>query len=146
MFGILVLLQCLLFPFKRWFFVFSFVGFKFVILGNPYKRKCNSMEYQPFTFSTNGSSTCILKKMHCSEEGQIIINNGSTTSNSQCRCDYTRGYDFITKPHDSCNCEPSMEDCLCYHKRCTIGFRLSPGKRLITMLNFCNFSMFDERK
>lgn len=116
----------------------SFVGYKFVISGNPDRRKCKSSEYQPFTFSTNGYSTCIFQKTDCNEEGQIIINNGSTKSDRRCRCDYTRGYNFINKPEHGCYCVSSFEDCSCYQKPCPPGLILSPGKRLISMRYICN--------
>lgn len=105
-----------------------FVGYKFVIAGNPDRRKCESTRYQPLTFSTNGGSTCIFGKTYCNEEGQIIFNNGSSDSDRQCRCDYTRGYDFITKPENECYCVPAIDDCSCYQKPCPPGYIVSPGK------------------
>ncbi|XP_052076733.1 serine/threonine-protein phosphatase 6 regulatory ankyrin repeat subunit C-like [Mytilus californianus] len=111
-------------------------GYKFVIAGNLDRRKCASSSYQPFTFSTKGTSTCIFEKTYCSEEGQIIFNNGSSNSDRKCRCDYTRGYDFITKPKHSCYCVPSMEDCSCCQKHCTPGFILSPDYQCINLTSW----------
>ncbi|CAC5358298.1 unnamed protein product [Mytilus coruscus] len=112
---------------------FESPGYKFVIVGNLDRRKCESTRYQPFTFSTNGRKTCIFEKTFCSEEGQIISNNGSTKVDRQCRCDYTRGYDFITKPNNGCYCVPSMEDCSCYQKPCPLGFILNPDYQCVNL-------------
>lgn len=107
-----------------------FIGYKLVIAGNLDQRTCESTRYQPFRFSTNGMSTCVFEKTYCNEEGLIVFNNGSTKTDRQCRCDYTRGYDFISKPKHGCYCIPSMDDCSCYQKQCPQGFILSPGKSL----------------
>ncbi|VDI08512.1 Hypothetical predicted protein, partial [Mytilus galloprovincialis] len=101
-------------------------GFKFAIVGSLDKRTCERTRYQPFTFSTNGMSACIFEKTSCIEKGQIIFSNGSSNSDRQCRCDYTQGYDFITKPEHICYCVPSKEDCSCFKKRCPAGLIVSP--------------------
>lgn len=114
-----------------------FVGYKCVIAGNfDCRKKCVSTRYQPFRFSTNGMSTCSLKKSYCSGEGQIIMSNGSSKSDRRCRCDYTQGYGFITKPEHGCYCVPSKEDCSCYKKRCPAGLIISPGKLLLFWISY----------
>jgi hypothetical protein len=73
-------------------------------------------------------ATTVYEKSLCNEEGQIVFKNGTKISDRTCRCDYSRGYDFVVKPKDGCECIPSEEDCSCYHKTCQTGFILSPGE------------------
>ncbi|VDI74393.1 Hypothetical predicted protein [Mytilus galloprovincialis] len=87
---------------------------------------CDSNFYQPFKFLSSGNSRCVYKKSYCSEEGQIVYRNGTEKNDKFCRCDYTRGYDFITRPNHPCWCVPSKEDCSCYHKTCSSNYILSP--------------------
>jgi hypothetical protein len=48
--------------------------------------------------------------MSDSEEGQVKYNMAETTTNdTKCRCDYTRGYAFVEKPRNTCYCIPSPE-------------------------------------
>lgn len=112
-------------------------GYKCVIAGNfDCRKKCVSTRYQPFRFSTNGMSTCSLQKSYCSGEGQIIFSNGSSKSDRRCRCDYTQGYDFITKPEHGCYCVPLKEDCSCYKKRCPAGLFISPDYQCINLTSW----------
>jgi hypothetical protein len=53
---------------------------------------CLNNRYQPFVFTTNGNSDCVLLKSFCEEEGQVIANNGTSSTDRSCMCDYTRGY------------------------------------------------------
>ena len=73
-------------------------------------------------------ATTVYEKSLCNEEGQIVLKNGTKISDRTCRCDYSKGYDFVVKPKDGCECIPSEEDCSCYHKTCQTGFILSPGE------------------
>jgi hypothetical protein len=89
---------------------------------------CNDTRYQPIKFLTNGNSDCIFRKSLCTEEGQTLFSNGTTRTDSTCRCDYTQGYAFVTVPRSKCSCRPSEEDCSCYLKKCQgIGYYLSAG-------------------
>lgn len=103
----------------------------------PDHRHCEATRFQPFRFSTNSSTFCVFEKTNCGDEGQIIFRNGSTSLDRQCRCDYTRGYAFTTKPDHGCFCVPSMEDCSCYHKPCPSGLILGPGKPLYHSFLYC---------
>lgn len=66
-------------------------------------------------------------KNKCHEIGQVIARNGSTTEDSSCRCDYTKGFDFVVKPKNACYCFPVAEDCSCYKKKCSAGEILMTG-------------------
>ncbi|XP_076072010.1 uncharacterized protein LOC143043715 [Mytilus galloprovincialis] len=80
---------------------------------------------------SSGNSRCIYKKSFCNEEGQVYSNNGTLKKNRICRCDYTRGYDFVVRPNRRCYCEPSEEDCSCYLKLCSSDEMLSPDYECI---------------
>ncbi|XP_076070588.1 uncharacterized protein LOC143042207 isoform X1 [Mytilus galloprovincialis] len=87
---------------------------------------CNSEFYQPFKFLSSGSSRCVYEKSYCSGEGQVVFTNGTLENDRSCRCDYTRGYDFVNKPRHRCYCAPSEEDCSCHLKLCQSNYILSP--------------------
>ncbi|CAC5425529.1 unnamed protein product [Mytilus coruscus] len=80
---------------------------------------CADSRFQPFKFTTHGFSVCIYAKSTCSEDGQVLVKNGTTFVDRSCRCDYRKGYDYITQPKEKCFCEPSLEDCSCYLTNCT---------------------------
>ncbi|CAG2231770.1 unnamed protein product [Mytilus edulis] len=104
-------------------------GRKNVLRGGLDADICSSERYQPWPikFFTNISSNCIFLKSTCNEEGQVVYSNGNRNTDITCRCDYTRGYDFIVKPRKPCFCVPSEEDCSCYLKMChDSSFVLSP--------------------
>ncbi|CAC5404353.1 unnamed protein product [Mytilus coruscus] len=101
-------------------------GYKQILLGGTTRKPCSEYRYQPFTFWTNGSSKCVYKKTSCTQEGQVIYNNGTAQSDRTCRCDYTNNYDFQVKPRNNCFCVPTVEDCSCYVKPCPAGSRLTP--------------------
>ncbi|XP_076071582.1 uncharacterized protein LOC143042965 [Mytilus galloprovincialis] len=109
-------------------------GHKLVLVGHHYHRECEGTRYQPFTFSTNGMSSCIFKKTYCKEEGQVIQTEGTADSDRQCRCDYKRSYAFIIKPEQRCYCVPSKEDCSCYKKPCPLGFIMTPDYECINKI------------
>ena len=91
--------------------------------------RCPSDRYQPFAYSTSEINECIYMKSNCTEEGQIISDHGTGTRDSGCRCDYTKGYTYITPPINPCNCHPVLEDCSCYAMKCfNKTYELSPGK------------------
>lgn len=89
--------------------------------------KCENDRYQPFLFWTNGSHLCKFEKSFCSEKGQVPYSHGSNIEDSMCRCDYTKGYDFVTRPRKKCFCIPTEEDCSCFIRQCPSGLVLSPG-------------------
>ena len=108
--------------------IIDIAGSKRVYSRNFNRRPCNDTRYQPIKFVTNGNSDCIFRKSLCTEEGQILFTNGTTETDSTCRCDYTQGYAFVTVPRSKCYCRPSEEDCSCYLKKCQgIGYYLSAG-------------------
>ena len=89
---------------------------------------CSVHRFQPrhILFYTNVRTDCLYQKSLCSEEGQVIDNNGNPNNDVGCRCDYTRGYAF-TKTRKKCSCVPSEEECSCYLKPCYEPFVLSTG-------------------
>lgn len=80
--------------------------------------ECNTGRYQPIIFTTHGNSRCIFLKSKCDEEGQVVYSNGSTINDTTCRCDYTQGYAFVSKPKHNCFCNPLKEDCSCFRANC----------------------------
>lgn len=108
-----------------------YVGFKLIVSGSKEGTlqgdNCNKDFYQPFKFSTSGNSKCIFQKSYCNDEGQVLYRNGTNKTDNVCRCDYTRGYDFIVRPKHRCGCLPSVEDCSCYLKNCSYNEMLSQG-------------------
>ena len=108
--------------------IIDIAGSKRVYSRNFNRRPCNDTRYQPIKFVTNGNSDCIFRKSLCTEEGQILFTNGTTETDSTCRCDYIQGYAFVAVPRNKCSCLPSDEDCSCYKKKCQgIGYYLSAG-------------------
>lgn len=103
------------------------LGFKFVIEGALNRKPCDPKYFQPFKFWPNESSECAYIKSSCNAEGQVIVFNGNSTADNSCRCDYTKGFDFVHRPSHGCLCNPEHEDCSCYYKLCKIGYHLSPG-------------------
>lgn len=86
--------------------------------GNLNAVLCSSIRYMPFIFVSNMSDECLYQKSKCNEEGQITYENRSTTYDTSCLCDFTKGYAFVTTPTNKCFCIPSEEDCSCYKKIC----------------------------
>lgn len=103
--------------------------------GQPDFTPCETNRFQPIYLWSNVSGHCTFKKSQCAEDGQILFNNGSTEKDRSCRCDYTRGYAFITKPKNECFCNLSHEDCSCYKKYCTYNKVLTPGKPFAIYMN-----------
>lgn len=101
-------------------------GHKSVVRGNLDGEVCAIERYQPFKFKTNGNSDCVYSKSLCKDEGQIIYHNGSTTVDTHCRCDHTKGFALLSKTKQTCFCIPSTEDCSCYKKECKRNYKLSP--------------------
>lgn len=111
------------------FILYFFIGEKSVInSGNFDTVDCSDERYQTRPFSSTQGTNCTLQKSLCNEEGQVIYNNGSTTADRKCTCDYTKNYAFVyAKRNDLCSCDPVQEDCTCLIKKCNNGQKLSSG-------------------
>ncbi|XP_052063983.1 uncharacterized protein LOC127704129 isoform X2 [Mytilus californianus] len=98
---------------------------------------CPVSSYQTFLFRSNERYKCTYLKSMCSSDGQVEVNDGTTTSNKACRCDYNRGFAFVIRPQNQSACIPSQEDCSCYSKRCVEGQNLNPDYecKTITVLH-----------
>ncbi|VDI74723.1 Hypothetical predicted protein [Mytilus galloprovincialis] len=101
-------------------------GLKYVISGTFRNVRCSEGRYQPVRFWSNQSSVCMNLKSKCNGFGEIVYNNISSINDATCRCDYTRGYAFVSKPRNKCFCVPLEEDCSCYIKECSTNTSLSP--------------------
>lgn len=102
--------------------------------GNFDTESCSLERFQPFSFSTSQANNCIYKKSMCTEEGQLIFNNGTSRDDKKCRCDYTKNFNFVSsKRVNMCSCDPKNEDCSCYTKLCSKGQILTPGKNACTV-------------
>lgn len=110
---------------------FSFLGSNLVFQPLFNLAECKAGRYQPIVFTTHGNSGCIFLKSNCDGDGQIVYNNGTSNNDIACRCDYTKGYVFVSKPKHSCFCIPSEEDCSCFRVKCT---KLSPGEPCFIIL------------
>ncbi|XP_063436533.1 uncharacterized protein LOC134717962 [Mytilus trossulus] len=96
------------------------LGQKFVRSGEfLFYVDCNKNRYQPFKLRSNVSSQCEIQRSQCNEIGQVIYNNGTTMDDIVCRCDYRKGFAFLSEPENPCYCIPSKEDCTCYKKQCS---------------------------
>lgn len=101
--------------FQTYIYHFIIVGGKFVFQPTNYNfAKCRADRYQPIAFVTNGNTDCIFQKSSCSEEGQVVCKNLSPEEDAACRCDYTKGYTFVSNTMNPCYCIPSKEDCSCF--------------------------------
>lgn len=109
-------------------FVISFPG-TYAILNNIYinDEVCIPQQFQPFVILSTDANKCIYTKDLCAEKGQVIFNNGTASENSRCRCDYRKGYLFVTKPQNICYCDPVQEDCACVLADCKYNKELNSG-------------------
>lgn len=103
------------------------LGYRVTLRTNLHAEACPHNLYQPFVFFTNRASNCELKYSFCSGKGQVVSNNGTTSTDRQCRCNYANGYSYVIKPKNVCSCIPSEEDCSCFRKICSKNHILSPG-------------------
>lgn len=106
---------------------YSILGQKYIVSGLRRNTDCSSKRYQPFKFWSNTSSQCVFKKSKCNEIGQTFVDNDSTKKDTECRCDYKKGFGFIVKPKNTCVCIPSKEDCTCYSVPCPLNYTLTAG-------------------
>ncbi|XP_052097431.1 uncharacterized protein LOC127732433 [Mytilus californianus] len=97
---------------------YSSIGSKLVFQPIFNQAQCTYKRYQPFLFSTDGSSNCVYHKSFCNEEGQYVFNKGSFNNDTTCGCNSSKGYKFIIKPRNNCFCIPSEEDCSCHKVTC----------------------------
>lgn len=103
------------------------VGEKYVINHRPKSVKCgNPNRYQPFGLQ-NFNDECVYRRSMCSEPGQVRFNEGSSTIDKTCRCDFAQGYAFVSAAVKSCYCTPSTEDCSCYLLRCPVNYTITSG-------------------
>ncbi|XP_052101856.1 uncharacterized protein LOC127735651 [Mytilus californianus] len=100
-------------------------GLRIVYSGNLHAEDCQNPRYSPSPVLSNDSAECNLLKSNCKEEGQVIADNATSNTDRTCRCDYTKGYNYIIKPIDPCKCSPVKEDCSCYSNTCPVGYTLN---------------------
>lgn len=107
--------------------IFLLSGLKYVISGTFRNVECSYRRYQPIRFNSNENSDCLFSKSACNGIGQIVFDNRSTIVDATCRCDYSRGYVFVSKTQNPCFCTPSEEDCSCCITKCPNNTVLSSG-------------------
>ncbi|CAC5407952.1 unnamed protein product [Mytilus coruscus] len=100
-------------------------GEKYVITGSLRNVDCSKKRYQPFSLWSNVSGECLYQKSLCKGDGQVVFDNGSSTIDRKCRCDFTKGYKFVQRPVHICFCIPSEEDCSCNIIKCDVDRILS---------------------
>ncbi|CAC5363193.1 unnamed protein product [Mytilus coruscus] len=101
-------------------------GLRIVYSGNLHAEDCRNPRYSPIPVLSNDSAECDFLKSNCKEEGQVIVDNATSNTDRTCRCDYTKGYNYIIQPIDPCKCSPVKEDCSCYFNTCPgIGYTLN---------------------
>ncbi|XP_063420559.1 uncharacterized protein LOC134705771 [Mytilus trossulus] len=103
--------------------------------------KCKLDRFQPMDFTTVGNSDCVFQKSKCEQEGQIAgheIKEKTSVLDTNCLCDYTKGYSFINIPRDKCYCSPSVDDCSCFREFCPSGKILSPDYQCTTQIDMKN--------
>ncbi|VDI08504.1 Hypothetical predicted protein, partial [Mytilus galloprovincialis] len=103
-------------------------GFKYILTPNPDQVLCAASQYQPFTFTTDGNSQCVLRKSLCKSRGQILAHYGNSSTDASCRCDYRQNYDYVITPKDPCSCKPTEEDCSCHIRKCDYDKVMIAGK------------------
>ncbi|CAC5412745.1 unnamed protein product [Mytilus coruscus] len=85
-------------------------------------KHCPDGQYQPMPYASNEDNKndkCMYLKTQCNGVGQLIHDLSEKPDKDRtCRCDYSRGYDFVYKPRNRCYCIPTEEDCSCYRKPC----------------------------
>ncbi|CAC5412104.1 unnamed protein product [Mytilus coruscus] len=112
-------------------------GTKYIITGTFRNVVCSDGRYQPIRFWANENSDCLYSKSQCNGIGQIVYDNRSTIYDATCRCDYIRGYAFVSEPRNKCFCTSSEEDCSCYIKQCPNHTILSPDCIVIFIETLC---------
>ncbi|CAC5376415.1 TTN [Mytilus coruscus] len=96
-------------------------GYNTILRGGIDGVPCSTNNYQPFSHSSNTGGSCAIVKTSCNDEGQLLYDDGSSTTDRSCRCDYRVGYDYVTVPSNKCFCKPAIEDCSCYMKYCDVN-------------------------
>ncbi|CAG2247044.1 unnamed protein product [Mytilus edulis] len=101
-------------------------GLRIVFSGDLHAEDCRNPRYSPISVVSNDSAECNFLTSNCKEEGQVIVDNATSNTDITCRCDYTKGYNYIIQPKDPCKCSPVEEDCSCYFNTCPgIGYTLN---------------------
>lgn len=103
------------------------LGEYYVITGSRRNIECKRTTYQPYSLWSNESRSCAFEKSKCTQSGQVMYRIGSPIEDSQCRCDNTKQYAFVSTPENRCFCIPSKEDCSCFIKQCGFGYILNAG-------------------
>ena len=72
-----------------------------------YTEECPANRYQPIPKNSSEIFQCEYEKSVCDEEGEVKCDDGSTTTDRQCRCDYKQGwianiYAFINTKNKTC--------------------------------------------
>ncbi|CAC5368386.1 unnamed protein product [Mytilus coruscus] len=102
-------------------------GEQFIIKQHPQGVKCrNENRYQPYRISLHTGTACVFRRSVCSEEGQLLYNNGTSKDDRSCRCDFEKGFAFVNLTKNPCKCLPYQEDCSCIKKECPDGYILTP--------------------
>lgn len=109
-------------------YIFFLLGLQIVMNWNLDAKPCSDERFSPHNIWSNEGPYCQFKKYLCSEEGQVTVENGNTSTDNSCRCDYTKGYDYLHRPKNPCRCFPE-EDCSCYKSTCfnRRGYILTQG-------------------
>lgn len=95
--------------------IFIIAGYKYVFEPNPNRDICSQSRFQPFIFNTTGYSDCVFLKSLCNSEGLKTHEDGTTRSDKTCTCNTEKGFNFVGNPTNKCFCNPSSEDCSCFH-------------------------------
>lgn len=103
------------------------LGYRKVIEGDITAGHCSENKYQPRTWTTLGNFDCEFDKSLCTEVGQTTYDDGDSTTDRMCGCNYTDGYAFLQEPKHMCYCVTSEEDCTCYKKTCPENYVLNQG-------------------
>lgn len=70
--------------------------------------KCPNHLYQPIPVKSYEISDCEYKKSSCNGIGQVLRDNGNSTDDSTCECDYKKGY--VNNGDGECYCQYSMSE------------------------------------
>ncbi|CAG2241962.1 unnamed protein product [Mytilus edulis] len=100
-------------------------GYKLIVAGSLQGDPCDHEFYQPLNSRLSGTVDAFINNLTAARKDKSY-RNGTEKIVRSCRCDYTRGFDFITRPNNPCLCDPSSEDCSCFHRTCPTKYILSP--------------------
>ena len=97
-----------------------------------YTEECPSNRYQPIPKNSSEIYQCEYEKSVCDEEGEVKCDDGSTTTDRQCRCDYKQGwianiYAFINTNNRTCYFPRQVHRGCDKPNDCTKDQELDPG-------------------